>query len=88
MCRKILSRYPYYPFRKEFRFAKGYNEALKQVVADYYVLLNSDVEVTPGWLEPMVSLLESDKAIAACQPKILSFHNKKKLNTQAQPVVG
>ena len=52
-------------------FAKGYNEALKQVSADYYVLLNSDVEVTPNWLEPMVDLLESDTSIAACQPKIL-----------------
>lgn len=73
----------YYPniriiqFNKNLGFAKGYNEALKQIVADYYVLLNSDVEVTPGWLEPMITLLESDKTIAACQPKILSFHNKK-----------
>jgi GT2 family glycosyltransferase len=58
-------------------FAKGYNEALKQVQADYYVLLNSDVEVTAGWLEPMVALLESDRTIAACQPKLLSFHDKK-----------
>ena len=58
-------------------FAKGYNEALKQVDADYYVMLNSDVEVTPGWLEPMINLLENDKSIAACQPKILSYHNKK-----------
>lgn len=58
-------------------FAKGYNEALKQVNADYYVVLNSDVEVNPGWLESMVELLENDPSIAACQPKILSFHNKK-----------
>jgi GT2 family glycosyltransferase len=58
-------------------FAKGYNEALKNVSADYYVLLNSDVEVTASWLEPMVELLESDTSIAACQPKILSYHNKK-----------
>lgn len=58
-------------------FAKGYNEALKQVSADFYVVLNSDVEVNPGWLEPMVDLLEADPSIAACQPKILSFHNKK-----------
>ena len=57
-------------------FAKGYNEALKQVTADYYVLLNSDVEVTEGWLEPMVNLLETNKTIAACQPKLLAFHNK------------
>lgn len=61
---------------QNYGFAKGYNEALKQVEAKYYVLLNSDVEVTPGWIEPMVHLLESNAAIAACQPKILSFHNK------------
>ena len=63
-------------FKENYGFAKGYNEALKQVKADYYVLLNSDVEVQPGWLEPMVELLEKDRSIAACQPKILSWHNK------------
>ncbi len=52
-------------------FAKGYNDALKQVKADYYVLLNSDVEVTPGWVEPVIDLMESDISISACQPKIL-----------------
>ena len=57
-------------------FAKGYNTALKQVAADYYILLNSDVEVTPGWISPVISLMEIDKDIAACQPKILSFENK------------
>lgn len=62
---------------RNYGFAKGYNEALKMVVADYYVLLNSDVEVMPGWLQPMIELLESDRSIAACQPKILSYHNKK-----------
>jgi len=64
-------------FKENYGFAKGYNEALKQVTADYYLLLNSDVEVQPGWLEPMVELLEKDKSIAACQPKILSWNNKK-----------
>lgn len=58
-------------------FAKGYNEALKQVESDYYVLLNSDVEVPAGWLQPMVNLLESDKNIAACQPKLRWFLDKK-----------
>ena len=57
-------------------FAKGYNTALKQVKADYYVLLNSDVEVTKGWIEPVIELMESDKKIGACQPKLLSFHDK------------
>jgi GT2 family glycosyltransferase len=61
---------------ENFGFAKGYNEALEKVEADYYTILNSDVEVQPGWLNPMVDLLEKDKNIAACQPKILSFHNK------------
>lgn len=62
--------------QKNFGFAKGYNEALKQVEADYYVLLNSDVEVTPGWLEPMVGLLQKDEMFAACQPKIRAFKSK------------
>lgn len=55
-------------------FAGGYNWALKKVEADYYVLLNSDVSVTPQWLTPMVELMESDKNIGACQPKLLSFN--------------
>ncbi len=59
-------------------FAKGYNTALKQVEADYYVLLNSDVEVTENWLAPVIDLMEGDITIAACQPKILSFDNKSK----------
>jgi glycosyltransferase involved in cell wall biosynthesis len=62
--------------QQNFGFAKGYNEALKQVEADYYVLLNSDVEVTPDWLQPMIELLEKDSAYAACQPKILAFKQK------------
>jgi len=53
-------------------FAGGYNWALKKIQADYFVLLNSDVEVTPNWITPMVDLLASDKNNAACQPKILS----------------
>jgi GT2 family glycosyltransferase len=53
-------------------FCGGYNKALRQITADYYVLLNSDVEVTPGWLLPMVTLLNSNPEIAAVQPKFLS----------------
>ena len=59
-------------------FAKGYNTALKQVESDYYILLNSDVEVDPGWISPVIKLMESDQSIAACQPKILAFSNKNK----------
>lgn len=57
-------------------FAKGYNDALQHVQAEYYVLLNSDIEVTPGWLEPLVQMLDNDQTVAACQPKIRAFHNK------------
>ncbi len=57
-------------------FAKGYNTALRQVQADYYVLLNSDVEVTPNWIGPVIELMEWDKSIAACQPKLLAYDKK------------
>ena len=56
-------------------FATGYNLALKQIEADYYVLLNSDIEVTKDWIKPVIELMESDDKIAACQPKILSYYN-------------
>jgi GT2 family glycosyltransferase len=64
------------PFSTNSGFARGYNLALAKVDADYFVLLNSDVEVDANWIEPMVNLLESDPAIAACQPKLLSYSNK------------
>jgi len=57
-------------------FAGGYNWALQQIEADYFVLLNSDVEVTPNWIEPIITLMENDKAIAACQPKLLAYKNR------------
>ena len=61
---------------KNYGFAEGYNKALAQVQADYYVILNSDVEVTPHWIEPVVELMESDDRIAICQPKLLSYYNR------------
>lgn len=57
-------------------FAKGYNVALAKVEANYFVLLNSDVEVTKNWIEPIINLMESNKQIGACQPKVLSYNNK------------
>ena len=57
-------------------FSGGYNYALKQVTADYFVLLNSDVEVTKNWLAPMKSMLESNPQVGAVQPKILSYSNR------------
>ena len=57
-------------------FSKGYNSALQQVDSDYYVLLNSDVEVTPNWIEPIIELMEKNARIGVCQPKILMQSNK------------
>ena len=59
--------------KENFGFAEGYNQALKQVSADYYVLLNSDVKVTPNWIEPCLKRFQEDEKIAVVQPKILSF---------------
>jgi GT2 family glycosyltransferase len=59
-------------------FAGGYNLALKQIEAEYYILLNSDIEVTPGWTEPLISYMESNPGTASCQPKILSWYDREK----------
>jgi GT2 family glycosyltransferase len=63
---------------KNYGFAGGYNKALSGLESDYYMILNSDVEVQIRWLEPMVELLENNISIAACQPKILSFDHREK----------
>jgi len=57
-------------------FAGGYNAVLKRVDADYFVLLNSDVEVTPNWISPVIELLESQPDMAAAQPKIRSYYQR------------
>ena len=59
-----------------YGFAGGYNKALRQIKSDYYVLLNSDVEVEPGWIEPILTLMENDPSIGACQPKIRMWANR------------
>lgn len=61
---------------RNFGFAEGYNKVLSRVEADYYVLLNSDVEVTSGWIKPVIDLMEADEQIAIAQPKIKSFLNR------------
>lgn len=61
---------------QNYGFADGYNLALQQVDAEYVVLLNSDVEVTEHWLEPMVAYLDAHPEVAACQPKIRSQRQK------------
>ncbi len=59
-----------------YGFTGGYNRVLTQVKADYYILLNSDVEVYPGWIAPVIDLMESDPLIAVAAPKIKSFIEK------------
>lgn len=61
---------------KNWGFADGYNKALKQIAAEYYLLLNSDIEVTPNWLKPLVEFMDSHPDAAACQPKLHSLVNK------------
>ncbi len=61
---------------KNYGFAEGYNQALKLVNAKYYILLNSDVEVTKNWLNPMLELMDKHPDIAACGPKILDYKKK------------
>ena len=60
---------------RNYGFADGYNKALEQVDAEYYLLLNSDVEVTQGWLAPLLSFMENNPKAVACQPKILAYNN-------------
>lgn len=57
---------------KNWGFADGYNKALKQVNAEYYLLLNSDVRVEQGWLDAMMDYMRKNHDVAACQPKLLS----------------
>ena len=61
---------------RNYGFADGYNKAMAMLDAEYALLLNSDVEVTPGWLEPLVEALDADSCIAACQPKVLDYKRK------------
>lgn len=68
-CRLIL-------LDKNWGFAEGYNKALEQVEAEYYLLLNSDIEVTPHWLLPMLAYMDAHSEVAACQPKLLSVFNR------------
>ena len=61
---------------KNWGFAEGYNKALGQIDAEYYLLLNSDIEVTPHWLTPMVEYMDAHQDVAACQPKLLSIFER------------
>lgn len=62
--------------KQNYGFAEGYNQALRQVNADVYVILNSDVEVTPNWMTPVLEAMAKDPAMAVAQPKILAWRDK------------
>ena len=64
------------PLKENTGFAQGYNLALEKVTAKYYILLNSDIETTPNWIQPIIELMENDQSIGACQPKILDYNKK------------
>lgn len=61
---------------RNWGFADGYNKALRQIDAEYYVLLNSDIEVTHHWLTPLVEFMDNHNEVAACQPKLLSVSDR------------
>jgi GT2 family glycosyltransferase len=61
---------------QNYGFCKGYNLGLKVIESEYYILLNSDIQVTENWIDPVINLIDNDPSIAACQPKIRSFHDK------------
>ena len=63
---------------RNWGFAEGYNKALAQIDAEYYLLLNSDIEVTPHWLTPLISFMDAHPQVAACQPKLLSIFERDK----------
>lgn len=63
---------------QNYGFAGGYNQALAEVDAEYYVLLNSDIEVTAGWIHPIIEMMDKDKMIGAAQPKLRSWFEREK----------
>lgn len=61
---------------RNYGFAEGYNKALEQIEAEYYILLNSDVDVPEGWLSPLLAFMESNPDVAACQPKLRAIKDR------------
>lgn len=75
----LLSRFPeckLIELDRNWGFADGYNKALERIEAEYYLLLNSDIEVTHHWLTPLIEFMDAHADVAACQPKLLSVADK------------
>lgn len=78
VMRKMFPQITLILLDNNYGYCGGYNRVLKDIDADYCILLNSDVEVTAGWLAPMIDLMDRDPSVAAVQPKVLSYHHKNK----------
>ena len=65
-------------FSENYGFCQGYNRALDQLDSDIFILLNSDIEVTKDWIDPILKLFDEDEKVAAVQPKLLDFNHKNK----------
>ena len=63
---------------KNYGFAGGYNKAFEQINSEYYILLNSDVEVSGNWIEPIIKKMDDDPYVAGAMPKILSYQDRSK----------
>jgi hypothetical protein len=75
-CKVVEQEFPeikLFRLDKNYGFAEGYNQSLKNNNADYFLLLNSDVEVTENWLHPLVKVMDLNPSTGACQPKIMSL---------------
>ena len=76
MLRRQFPEVKLIQLEKNWGFAEGYNKALRQIEAEYYLLLNSDIKVTHHWLTPMVEYMDNHQDVAACQPKLLSIFDE------------
>lgn len=76
LIRELFPEVRLIELEKNWGFAEGYNQALRCIEAEYYLLLNSDIEVTHHWLTPMIEYLDAHQEVAACQPKLLSMFDK------------
>ncbi|MEP2025352.1 MAG: glycosyltransferase family 2 protein [Reichenbachiella sp.] len=63
-------------FEENLGYTGGYNEAINKLDYEYCILLNSDIEVTPNWIVPIINFMDEHPAVAACQPKVLDFNQK------------
>ena len=78
-CEWIINNFPeisVIKLDKNHGFAGGYNIGLQNIKAKYFLLLNSDIQVTEGWMNPLINFMDTNPDVASCQPKILSYINK------------